>query len=105
MPVLVIVGERDTDDMPDASPARRPTRGFQPAAARIRRVGRQHTRRVGVELSWREGCPTPTVQAGACSCSTKAAVSAVEPSGRSLLSWTNTSSGRNASWSEAPLLL
>ncbi len=26
MPVLVIVGERDTDDMPDASPARRPTR-------------------------------------------------------------------------------
>jgi pimeloyl-ACP methyl ester carboxylesterase len=28
MPVLVIVGERDTDDMPDASPARRPTRGL-----------------------------------------------------------------------------
>jgi len=27
MPVLVIVGERDTDDMPDASQARRPTRG------------------------------------------------------------------------------
>jgi hypothetical protein len=27
IPVLVIVGERDTDDMRDASPARRPTRG------------------------------------------------------------------------------
>jgi pimeloyl-ACP methyl ester carboxylesterase len=29
MPVLVIVGTRDTDDMPDASPARRPPRGLK----------------------------------------------------------------------------